>query len=254
MAIKILKSIIFLGREQLSAAFWFLSTLFTISVLYCLFDYFIKIIVKNAKVIISIQALISVIFLIFGYYCSLHKIKLFSMDIVFSCYWLYFCGYLIAIFRKKLKLDNYLAYIITFVISFLFLFFLNIYGSIELSSNFYENPFYLLACSISGWYFLFSLAYLVKKIYFLKRFFTFIGKRTLSIVLLHLLCMKLVTATMVQIYQLPKYSIACFPVLKIDNKWWWIAYTIIGVFLPILFNVIYNMIVKYFRKRIDRTV
>lgn len=69
-----------------------------------------------------------------------------------------------------------------------------------------------------------------------------IGKRTLSIVEMHFLAFKLVALVVTYVYGLPRFCIAAFPNLYGDRGLWWIAYTIVGVAIPILVRLIYEKI------------
>lgn len=241
---KILKAVFFFGGEQMSGAFWFLSTLFFISVLYCFIDYLLKKIFCNEKKLVLFQGIVAIIFLMLGYYCSVHQLKLFSLPRVASYYCLYFIGYLFSIFKEKYINRNTLFYFLVWMISFSLLLVLNQLGAIGLSTNSYMNPIFLLSCSTAGWGFLFSSAFFIKRIFVIKKILCYIGQNTLSIVILHFLCMKIVTFLIVKIYNLPMCSLAAFPNLYGNIGLWWLIYTLVGTIIPIMFNSLYRLFIK----------
>ena len=52
------------------------------------------------------------------------------------------------------------------------------------------------------------------------------------------------------IYNLPAYCIAAFPTLYGNIGFWWIAYTIVGVALPLLLDLVFQTVKDcVFRKR-----
>lgn len=68
--------------------------------------------------------------------------------------------------------------------------------------------------------------------------FVAIGKRTTAVVALHFLAMKIVTLIVVWNYHLPIFCVAAFPNLYGFKGLWWIAYTVIGVGIPVILNVL----------------
>ena len=102
-----------------------------------------------------------------------------------------------------------------------------------------KNP-----CSFSGWLFLYSSAYFIKYIPWLKRLMLIIGKRTLPIVILHFLSFKFVAAIAVQSYNLPSFCMAAYPNLYGKRGLWWLAYVIVGVSFPVIASILYEKIVK----------
>ncbi|MBO7516002.1 MAG: hypothetical protein J6T47_10305 [Lachnospiraceae bacterium] len=63
------------------------------------------------------------------------------------------------------------------------------------------------------------------------------GRNTLAVVVLHLLCFKIVNMFGVIIFGKPACLIAAFPVLY-EGGAWWIAYTAVGLGVPIALNVL----------------
>lgn len=70
----------------------------------------------------------------------------------------------------------------------------------------------------------------------------YIGQRTLIIMMLHFLSFKAVAVLVDLIYNLPAYCIAAFPTLYGNIGFWWIAYTIVGVALPLLLDLVFQTV------------
>lgn len=74
------------------------------------------------------------------------------------------------------------------------------------------------------------------------------GQHTLVILTWHFLLFKLVSLLIVSLYGLPIEQIACFPTIQdYSRQGWWLAYTLVGVILPIACIYLINNI-KYLRK------
>ena len=85
------------------------------------------------------------------------------------------------------------------------------------------------------------LACLLTYIKTLANIFMFIGKYTLSILILHLSAFKIVTYIQVLIYKLPEYRLSSFPVYDVSHGLW-ILYCLIGIVIPIACAVIFDYI------------
>lgn len=237
----ILKGAFFSSGTEMGGAFWFIRILFMISVGYCLADYFTKRVLK--KNVHLIQSLISLLLLSFGYLCSLNKISLCGIEKAASFYCLYHMGHLLGIYKKNKR--NWKYYGTILVVSFIILIILNNKGYIALDENYYKNSIFLLASSLSGWAYLYSISYFIKQMNFSRKIFTLIGGNTLMIMILHFLSMKVVAAIIVVVYNLSAVCVAAFPNLYGEKGLWWLAYTIVGVFVPVSVNMLYkNAVVR----------
>jgi len=233
----ILKGALFGGGTQMGGATWFLKTLFFVSVAYCIADLLIGLIFKKNRLLI--QAIISAVLLAFGYWCSLGHVDSLIIKQTASYYCLFFLGRLLFLFREKYMNRTWKLYLPVLLVSFGLLLILNHFGSVALNACEYKNPAFLLIASVSGWCFLYSISFFVARTK-IKGFFTFIGKRTLTILILHFLSMKTVALVVIAVYALPAFSLAAYPHLYGDRGLWWLCYTVIGVAIPILVNIPYR--------------
>lgn len=242
----ICKSFLLHGSTQMGAAFWFIATLMEISILYCIIDSIVKKVCSD-KLHEVVQGFISVAFLVIGYTLSLKKVECWGLNRVCSFYILFFGGEIIKKYMRRTE-ENVIA---KAVIAFMVLVVCNRFGSISLDQNQYTNPFFLILVSISGWILLYEIAVLIKKCKVVCRLLIYVGKNSLAIVILHFLCFKIVNYFGVIINKLPRFLIAAFPVLY-KNGNWWIAYSIVGVFVPIILSILWKKLYDYVKELIKR--
>ena len=234
----IIKGIAMMGRTEFGGAFWFLRTLFAISILFCVIDYGIKAFIKSEKLGELLHFLLSIIFLLLGYVAHLMKLSNVSVPVVLSAYILYYLGYML----KKYNLMDKVSVGIASVAGFIALLICNIFGSgISIGDNSYANPIYFLICSFSGWLWLYGIADLCVKKKDSCKVLEFMGQNTLPIVIHHFWCFKLIHLIQIWIYDYPIESLAAFPNLN-TNGVWWLAYLLVGIGLPLVLQWIWGKI------------
>ncbi|MGN1363292.1 MAG: hypothetical protein ACI4VU_06275 [Methanobrevibacter sp.] len=241
----ILKSFLLSGGTQIGGALWFICILIKISFLYCFNDFFIK---KVWDDTIVVQGVISSLLLILGFFMHLKSISLLSLDKVFSYYCLFYIGYVLKRYKlcDCIKKDcfRFLVLISMFVILFL----CNLYGYIELAETSYMNPFFLLMTSIAGWQLMYEISFFISKTNKIKNVLIVIGKNTLSVVILHFLCFKIINLLAVYIECSPLFLISCFLIYKRSGVWW-LLYCLIGIELPVFLSILYKTVRKAINKR-----
>ena len=73
----------------------------------------------------------------------------------------------------------------------------------------------------------------------------YVGNRTLIILVLNLLALKVGSIIKIYYYDLPITNIACYPIVREDNEMFWIVYAICGLSIPLLLNAfISNMYMR----------
>lgn len=239
MLINVLKVILFRGHTEMLGATWFLPILFMITVIYAIIEYLIKKYPSKNKSLI--QLIVSVLFFGIGYYFSIKEIniKIISLQVL-TCYILFDFGRRLSKYEKHIK-DNTKAIIM--ITSFILLVLLNRIGTIELSQQEYTNPIYFICVSILGWYFIYELSYFVSKIEVLKNGLTYIGKNTMTILILHFVAFKVLNAILVLVLKEEIILISKFPI-GFKGSYWWIVYTLIGSLVPLVLNGFKKYIVK----------
>lgn len=245
MAVNIAKGLFMAGHTELGGAFWFLRVLFYISVAYVIADFILKKIFRKEKTVLILQGVISAVLLAAGYFMSLKKINTFSIDLLCSCYCLYYLGCL----ASKIKAENMklIFTVLEFTACAALLYVLGLFGSISIGNNTYVNPLYMLATSLLGWFMLLSLSRLLKRVSFLRTGLSVIGKNSIFIVIFHFLSFKLVNLLIVLVKDYPKQVIAAFPVVT-NLGWWWVLYAIVGTAIPVGIGLLWAVIKAKFKK------
>ena len=233
---RMFKSLVFLSGTQLTGALWFLATLMEIIILYQTIAFILKKFFSKQKVFL-IQSVLSVLFLGLGYYFAINNIFLEGYARILSFYILLHGGFVLKNYSLSEKERSNIAHFAIWAISLAALAACNQFGHIELSCNTYENPFFLIIASFTGWQFLYETATFIKRFNLISRTIKFINKNAITILALHFLSFKIITGLILLIEDLPSFMLASFPVLYEDH-FWWIAYTLVGIAVPCLINTI----------------
>ena len=233
---ELLKSAFFRGTEQLGGALWFFYALFLLTVGYSTIGFILDRIIKNRKYVNWIQGIISSLFLLIGYYLHIKGKKLYGFDRFFSFYCLLFIGQMM---RGTLdKIYKAFRPMSVFLISLGCLLCLKPFGHIDLSANNIENPLYFLVVSIAGWFLICSLAIIMEEKQFRgTRVIAYLSVHSVPIVGLHFVSFKIVSGLCICVENMNTYMLAAFPVLM--HGWWWIAYFISGIAIPLLLDEFY---------------
>lgn len=232
------------NATHMGGALWFFQVLFYVLILYAVVDFLIKKIIKKRLQLLIVQGIIAIGLLSLGYYFSVNDLFRYSFGRIFSVYILIYIG---VVFKElnileRLQQVNHKWLINTsvFVLNLLIIVFCSInIGSVALDKNSYVNPAYLIFVSITGWFMVqaFSnlLVYLELRI---NKLIEYISQRSVSIVALHFLSFKIVTYIGIRVYGLDiRYLAASSDLL--NRGVWWIAYTVVGIAVPLLLDYLY---------------
>lgn len=115
---------------------------------------------------------------------------------------------------------------------------------VAISTNIYPNIPVLLLLSVAGYIVIMYVSAFLDNIKHINKLLVFIGQNTMPIILLHFLAFKVITYAQICLYGLPKFYLASFPILY-NKPYWFIFYTIAGIFIPIILNV---CVKKFFAK------
>lgn len=241
--VQILKGLLFHSKEQFMWPSWFIKTLILIE----LWIVFIKLLKLYNHIT---NMVLCVVCLGIGYLGpQILPIIPDTIWICASCGSIFFAGSLCKYLNiiEKISNLNMLIQIILAVINILFLITMLKYGNIELSQNRFVNPLFLIVASSAGIIMIMctsSIIYKVtnKKCRIIEQLLVFIGQNTLPVLFGHLLCFKLITIVIINVYSLPEsMKAAFFTLVNKQNYFWWIIYSLDGVILP--------LVVLYFFKK-----
>lgn len=148
--------------------------------------------------------------------------------------WLVWMGYFL---KAKCILFNRIYIPILFVI---LLTILGQYVSINLIGSQIGNPIILTLSSLIGFIMVYNIASQLEKLnYKFVIILTFIGRNTMPILILHLICIKLLQTVM----NLCNIDVA-LEEMSIQPSPFWLLYSIVGIVLPLLLNQLYTNIKK----------
>ncbi len=234
--------ITFGNKEQLLGAFWFLTVLFTINIIFCLSRFiYLKIARNNSDVFFGLIILIMYIAgnLLKYYNISLpRQIEVSLMAIIF-----FYTGFLYNKYRSHISLNKWFA-----VLCLIILCAGTRYSDNTFMKSLMVFPFLSLFFGLCGIY----INIFVSNIELVKNnsIINIIGKNTIVIMALHFLSFKVVNLIQVKYYSYPLYMIASFPVIDGYNGWW-IAYFFAGISLPLLCITVYNSFKEQIKKIIQ---
>lgn len=220
------KVLMFNNDTEIFGASWFLRLLFSISVLYGLFDVIIRNFDKSKQFVI--RWLFSIVMLLSGFILCKYNVNLVILDISFLTCFVFF-NFGREVRNLKLNISTAKKFLI-FIFTFAILLFFNQIGTIEISKNIYTSVFFFLIVSFSGWLCLYELSYFIEKVSYLKKMLVYIGKNTMPILLLHFIAFKIGSILLSLLFS------RNLNFVMYKNGYWWIFYTFIGVFLPLTIN------------------
>ena len=243
--------LLFSNLTPLGGALWFLQLIFFVSVSYCVVDYLVRKIVPRYSMLV--QAALSVGLLIVGSRCKGNEWML-SLGRAASCYFMFFLGCFLRQHAGVVERMNWKVFLPCGIVSLAVLLYCNTlhqssFVSVYLITNRYPNPLFLAVCSVAGWILLYSAAFFIRKVPG-KRFIMWIGKRTRAVMIFHFAAFKLVAARIVSVYHLPAFCMAAHTHLYGDRGSWWMAYTLVGLAVPLLLSFCFSLLLYYPRSAI----
>ncbi len=226
---KIVLALLFFGKEPVLDAMWFVYVLFLALCCLSIVSFAVKKIWRNDNN--YRYALFFVLLLLVMISCILTKvydITIFRVSCTFSAMWLIYIGMLIKQY-KKVSFDNPKIAIISFLIAWGSAV---MNGGVILVDNIYND---VLSLTITSCACLYVVCYISKRIYrnIIGKIFNEIGKESFTIMALHFIAFKILTLILnlcgidVNLGQTNPY--VGYSVILL------VLYTIIGLFLPILF-------------------
>ena len=228
-------------------ALWFLFSLFYIVMIYGIVDFILKRINFPCKRLFHI--VFAMIVFLFNYYLIKKGFETKKFTLILGPYIMYALG--VEMSRWNLRSVKEKLFYPIFLVSFFILLLCDGYGSIDIARRLFTSPYFFIVVSISGWFFLYSLAYFFEKISFLKKIFIYLGQNTMCIIGFHIFAFKLVSFLQVKIYSLPIQSLTKTPYL-IASSGWWLCYFVVSISFCLLLNSVYKKILlvvsRVFRK------
>lgn len=231
-------TLIFQHVETLLDPFWFLRSLFTVSLLFLIIRWLnYKIIPSNNLFTIVICITLFAIGAILGTK-NIHLPAQIQREFVVLLF--FASGY----FSKALTFSYYKNRFLI-IGAFILLCILAHFIRIDLVSNYFNSIWGLVVGSLLGIYFLITLSKYLTKHSIASKFLSYIGRNTISILALHFLSFKFVSILLILLYQFPISSLSHWPTINntiISQSAWWILYSITGIILPLCYSLIAKQI------------
>lgn len=241
MVNKIFHIVTMTGSEQLLGGYWFLKEILYASVISVIALKLLHV-KSNRKAgkDISNGIILTLIFLVCAYILSIIPFKIPTIGsrtlLSVACY---FAGYTFHKLpnNKSNSKKGIVCLLIVVVISF---FYTNSMGATN-----YDIFIYFIVAMI-GTVGIINIAGLIKGN--TLKMLNYIGSKTLYILTFHFISFKLVSLTLIKYYGLPITLLSDFPVISNLNPFSWIAYSIIGVTIPLILWELSQFIQSKFRK------
>lgn len=216
----------FRTTEQLFGAYWFLFVLFFVNVAFTLMRYsFVKLKIQNESYFILFVILLFISGNLLTYFHITLPYFYGYLNVVFVAVLIFYMGFRYRMIESMIPYKALYAAICLTLLAFN-----TYYGTIDMSSNAYINPPFLIINTLLGVYLNIYVARKLLK--YNSKLLEYIGNKTIHILALHFLSFKLISFIIVSVYNYPDRYLALFPIVT-GNGGWWIAYSAAGVFLPI---------------------
>ena len=204
--IRFIGGIVLYYIELMGGPLWFVKVLFIISLSFCIVSFFLSNIIR--KHVEFIRGLICILCLIIGFIMYKLHFNFYAIGTIFSCVILFYLGFLYKKVEKYIALNIY-----SLLISLFCLLICNFYNTEKffIGINYYNNPFWLIFASISGFIFILSISLVIEKVKIFNKILIYIGQNTMPILCLHFLLYKIVTFIEILVYNSPSYNLASFP-------------------------------------------
>ena len=219
------------GAEQLLGAYWFLSSLFIVSILFLCLFYFADRFGKQRKQSLLFVCIIFV-YISGGGIATLGMHLPRSLEREMIALFPFYLGYLS---NNNLQLKGFLSKHQNAgfgCVCCLLLLCLTRWGNIGLVGSEITNPLFFLLCTFLGCWMAMSFSVSLP---WGRKFVAYAGEHTMGILTFHLLCFKLVSLLKIGYYDWPMARLAEFPVIEENNALWWLLYTVAGVGIPLSF-------------------
>ena len=233
--IKTLKIIFLLDGAVLLGATWFIASLFWISILFRISFYICdRFNVKKYNILYMIIMIFGVI----GLYTHLpFKISTMMTGFAFFC-----LGYILKSNINK-NISVKLKVILSIISLLVIISFAQI-NNIEMSQSIYTYKILFIISSMCGIFLILTMSSVIEKMG--DKALSYIGKNSIYILILHFIAFKIVILFQIYIYNDSLTKLNTFPILYYNNGWW-IVYSVIGVFVPLILGGMWQRVLKYLK-------
>ncbi len=241
------KTLFMADFEILLRPFWFLKALLFASI-FVAGIIFLK--NKYQLRIRHIELLISILFITFLLKSSNVHIPILGDPSIISFSMVYYLsGLLIKKIEKRIPCN---IYAISIEFALLMMGCIYFPGIIDMRYTNTFNLFIYFLLSITGIIFVFTISKIIQERgrFTFKNSLYYIGNNTMSIFALNLFALRIGNFIKVEIYQLPLDKISSHIIISEYNDYFWLVYSIIGIFIPLLLNYLYKKLYRFIKNNI----
>ena len=113
-------------------------------------------------------------------------------------------------------------------------------------ANKYTTWWTMLVTSITGTVSMLIICYWLTRTAYGK-ILSYIGQHTIAILSMHMICFKLVNWIIIRVESLEDIYMAAYPIIT-NESLWWVAYSTVGIFVPLVAQYFYSLTKQYFTK------
>lgn len=227
--------------EPLLGTFWFLVQLLAVNIFSYLFFLCIKYIRKDIhfiakSLILCLSVILSILF------------NKYNICIYYHINWITFLALVFFITGNILN-SFHLTGKKQLIYSTLFLFIISQWSFKEMINLSYNEIILYYLSGICGIIIIYNFSMILTNTGFIGNIFSYMGQRSMSIMILHFSCFKLVSILIIHYHKLPVSYMSSHPIIENINIWWQISYILIGIIISLSLDKIY-LISKNFIHRI----
>lgn len=237
----LLRILIMQETTKFGTATWFLIILLAINVTQALFDLLSSRLKLNGKLWIPLADLVLMAVLSQIYF--VHNQNQAYLKTFFCCYF----SFLIGIFLQRIRWKYFTSWWMGILA----------FGGVLLVSHFYhyelsaavisEVPVYLFSCTCA-WVLAKSLAQGITHVRWLSDGLGWIGRHTIPVMCLHVLCFKFAALLYIKVYSLPRVYLAGWHTILDTSDLWKVFFTVVGAGGSILIAMVWYQLRGSFRR------
>lgn len=235
---RIVRAFTMTGSEQLLGGFWFLISLFWASIISLLFLSTLskhEIVTENK---IRGGKILTLIIAMLWHYIPIALPQMFGEQTILATAF-YLSGYLCR--KKNMHFAHpHMTGLLLLLVPAITACFIKL--DMQLVQGWFVLVYYVIA--MIGFIGIMILSKVLSK-YSIAPIITYIGSKTLYILVFHFLAFKLVSSVYLYFKSLPMELLTQFPVLEETNSWLWIIYVISGIIFPlVIWKLIHQTVVR----------
>lgn len=219
--------------EELLGGFWFIRALFVSSILIALFSFLMRRVIAYRH---EVMCIIFFILTVLIRRCDSESV--YSRDLSMGTFgaFFYLTGYIVMRYYQS-RMNKIIIFVCCLILLASFLYFKS---GVSMECGYNKVLPFSIGAVMGVMLVIIISTNIDAKWNLFKPVLYYIGNHTLEILALHFLSFRLVSYWLVSWYNIDFLHIAEHPVIKeyqlINNSWWWVVYSFVGICVPLLLN------------------